>query len=254
MGKIKVGIVNYLNTKPLLYGIEHSPVIEAIELVPDYPSNIAALLLEDKIDIGLVPVEIIPRLPNAHIVTDYCIGCIGSVASVCLLSEVPLQRITKIILDYQSRTSASLIKILFENHWKQQVEWIDTSTDFRNQIKDTTAALVIGDRCLEYRNSVNCVYDLGEAWYDFTGLPFVFAAWVSNKKLPADFITAFSEANKLGVSAIEKVALQNKLSGYDSLTYFTKNIKYELNDKMREGLKLFLSYLEGTRQIKNVGD
>jgi len=244
LSKIKIGIVNYLNTKPLLYGIEHSPVREEIELVPDYPSNIAAMLLENKIDAGLVPVAIIPRLQEAHMITDYCIGCDGSVASVCLLSNVPMEKINKVLIDYQSRTSANLVKILIRKYWKIDVELVDTKADYRDQIKDDTAGLVIGDRCLEYRNKVKYAYDLGEAWKDFTGLPFVFAAWISNKKLPDEFVRDFNQANKLGLASIDEVIAENNFPYYSSETYFRKNINYHLNAEKKKGLELFLKYLE----------
>src|SRR5688500_8622220 len=110
--KIKVGIVNYLNTKPLLYGIERSPVLEEIELIKDYPSNIASALLKNEIDVGLVPVAIIPRLKYYELITDYCISCDGPVASVCLFSDVPLAEVETVLLDYQSRTSVELARIL----------------------------------------------------------------------------------------------------------------------------------------------
>ncbi len=116
--KIRVGAVSYLNTKPLLYGIQHSPIIDKIELKIDYPSRIAAMLLNDEIDIGLVPVAIIPKLREFHINTDYCIGSDGEVASVCLFSEVPIEKIETVLLDYQSRTSVQLAKILMKEYWK----------------------------------------------------------------------------------------------------------------------------------------
>ena len=243
LSKIRVGIVNYLNTKPLLYGIEHAPVRDKIELIPGYPAIIAAMLLEGKIDVGLVPVAIIPGLPEAHIITDYCIGCDGEVASVCLLSNVPLQQIKKVLLDYQSRTSTILVKILFEKYWKLEVEWADTQNDFRNQISGTTAGLVIGDRCLEYRVKVDFVYDLGEAWKDFTGLPFVFAAWIANKKLPKEFIEEFNQANKIGLLSIDKVVAENPYPLYDLDYYYHHNISYHLTADKRKGLDKFLSFL-----------
>ncbi len=243
MSKIKIGIVNYLNTKPLLYGIEHSPVKEKIELVPDYPANIAALLIENKIDAGLVPVAVIPRLKESYIITDYCIGAEGPVASVCLLSDVPLTEIKKVLIDYQSRTSANLVKILIKQYWKLEVELVDTKADFRHLIKGSTAGLVIGDRCLEYREKVQYAFDLAEAWRAFTGLPFVFAAWISNKALPVDFIQSFNAANRNGIEHIEEVAKQHPFASYDSLTYFSKNISYELTNEKRKGLQLFLQLL-----------
>jgi len=243
LSKIKIGIVNYLNTKPLLFGIEHSPVMDSIELVPDYPANIASLLIDDKIDAGLVPVAVIPRLKESYIITDYCIGAEGPVASVCLLSDVPLNQIRRVLIDYQSRTSANLVKILIKNYWKLEVELIDTQSDFRHQITGQTAGLVIGDRCLEYRHQVTYAYDLAEAWMSFTGLPFVFAAWISNKPLPADFISRFNAANKSGIDHIAEVAAANPFSHYDSLSYFSRNISYELTNEKRKGLTLFLRLL-----------
>lgn len=243
MSKIRVGIVNYLNTKPLLYGIENAPLIHGIELVPDYPANIAAMLLDDKIDMGLVPVAVIPRMKEWHIITQYCIGCDGAVASVCLLSEAPLHAIKKVLIDYQSRTSANLVRVLLRHYWKIEPELVDTKADFRNQIEGTTAGLVIGDRCLEYRDKVSYVYDLGLAWKDFTGLPFVFAAWIANKKLDSSFIEQFNKACENGIAAIDEVAEQNKFPNYDSRVYFRENISYTLDEEKRRGLEKFLQYL-----------
>src|SRR5580692_5951925 len=116
--KIRVGAVSYLNTKPLLYGIERASLISDIELVIDYPSRIAAMLLKGEIDIGLVPVAVIPEMAAFYINGDYCIGSDGPVASVCLFSEVPVERIETVLLDYQSKTSVQLAKVLLKNHWK----------------------------------------------------------------------------------------------------------------------------------------
>lgn len=244
MEKIKVGIVNYLNTKPLIYGLQQSPVINDIELIGDYPANIARLLLEGKIDMGLVPVAVIPHLKEYYINTDWCIGCDGPVASVGLFSEVPVAQIETVLLDYQSRTSVALAKILLRDHWKIQPELVDTSkTDFRANIKGTTAGVVIGDRALEQRSKSAYVYDLGEAWKQMTGLPFVFAAWVSNKKLPADFITSFNEANQAGVNCIPSVVVTTPYPTFDLHAYYTRYISYQLDQPKRKALKLFLSKL-----------
>ena len=91
---------------------------DEIELNFEYPSKVAAQLLNDEIDIGLVPIAVIPSLKTPHIISDYCIGTEGEVASVCLFSEVPIDQITSICLDYQSRTSVVLLKILLKKYWK----------------------------------------------------------------------------------------------------------------------------------------
>ena len=242
--KIRVGAVSYLNTKPLLYGIEQANIINEIILQIDYPSRIAAMLLQDEIDIGLVPVAIIPELKEHYICTDYCIGSNGDVASVCLFSEVTIDKIEKVLLDYQSKTSVQLVKILLKEYWKIDPELIDTKEDFRENIKGTTAALIIGDRALEQRSISPYVYDLGFAWKDFTGLPFIFAAWISNKKLDDEFVKKFNDANKYGVENINKLLTHIRYDNFDLHQYYTKHISYFLDEEKRKGLNLFLDYLK----------
>ena len=240
---IKVGAVSYLNTKPLLYGIKNGFVIENMELTEGYPAKIAEMLLNDEIDVGLVPVAILPKMKDHYIVSDYCIGAEGPVASVCLFSEVPLDKIEKVLLDYQSRTSVALAKILLNSYWKISPVLEDAKEDFREHITGTTAAVVIGDRAFEQRTKSRYVYDLAETWKTFTGLPFVFAAWIANKKLPDDFIARFNTANAIGLNTIDKVVDENPYSLYDLKKYFTQNISYNLTPEKKEGLKKFLSLL-----------
>jgi chorismate dehydratase len=241
--KIKVGIVNYLNTKPLVYGIQRSAVTDRLILVEDYPANVARMLVEGSIDVGLVPVAVIPHLQEHHIISDYCIGCTGPVASVAIFSEVPIHDIQTVLLDYQSRSSVALAKVLMREYWKIHPKLTDTRSDYRSLIKGTTAGVVIGDRALEQRKKSPYIYDLGEAWIEYTGLHFVFAAWVSNKPLPEDFISEFNAANKLGLQHIDEVVAENPFPFFDLHQYYTKHISYELTPEKRKGLEKFLSFL-----------
>ena len=238
--KIRVGAVSYLNTKPLIYGLEQGMMKDEVELVIDYPANIAAALLNDEIDIGLVPVAIIPEMANYQIVSDYCISSDGAVASVCLFSEVPVEEIDIVLLDYQSRTSVKLVQLLLKEYWKIDPTFEKASVDFRDKIKGKTAAVVIGDRAFEQRQVSKYVYDLGLAWRNLTGLPFVFAAWVSNKPIEAAFITKFNEANEFGLSNISKVVEQNPYELFDLEQYYTRFIQYRLTMANRKGMKVFL--------------
>jgi chorismate dehydratase len=241
---IRVGAVSYLNTKPLMYAFKHGLKLEGVEIVEEYPSKLASMLLNDEVDVGLVPVAILPKLKEHYIITDYCIGAERAVASVCLFSEVPLEKIEKVVLDYQSKTSVALARLLMENYWKLPVVFEEAKENFRDEIKGTTAAVVIGDRAFEQRKVSAYKYDLAENWIKFTGLPFVFAAWVANKKLPEDFIKAFNEANKQGLQNIDAVVAENLSPYYDLKTYYTKNISYELTPEKRKGLEKFLSFLK----------
>jgi len=243
--KIKVGIVNYLNTAPLIYGLKNSPVIDNIELIPDYPANLAKDLLAGTIDLGLVPVAVVPQLEQWWLMSDYCIGCEGPVASVCVFSDVPIENVERVLLDYQSRTSVELAKLLIRDYWKLNAELIDASEDFQQHIKGTTAGLVIGDRSFAQRKVSKYAYDLGDAWKSFTGLPFVFAAWISNKPLDADFISSFNSANEYGIKNISKVIASLNFNGSVNLEeYFKKYISYNLDNAKREALKKFLQHLK----------
>lgn len=244
--QISVAAVSYLNTKPLLYGISQHPVRNQLNLVQDYPANIARMLLADEADLALIPVAMIPRIPHPHIVTDYCIGAEGPVASVCIFSEVPMEQITHVYLDYQSRTSVNLARILLQEYWQKEVILIDASgEDYRQQIKGTTAGVVIGDRALEQRTCTPFIYDLAEAWIAHTGLPFVFAAWVANKPLPPAFTTQFNEANALGLARMDEVIAGLSCATYNLDIYFKKNISYERTLQKMQGLDLFLKKLSG---------
>jgi len=239
--KIRVGAVSYLNTKPLLYGIYRSDLMEEIDLKTDYPARIATMLLEDEIDVGLVPVSIIPRMREYHINTNYCIGSQGPVASVCIFSDNPLDRVNTVLLDYQSRTSVQLAKLLLREYWKIKPRLVEAGEDFREQIKGDTAGLVIGDRALEQRLISPYIYDLGEAWQKLTGLPFVYAAWISNKKLDDGFVHRFEQANGVGVRDISSVLEGEKFQLYDLFCYYSKNISYILDSEKFKGLERFIN-------------
>jgi len=243
--KIRVGAVSYLNTKPLLYGLQHHAISESIELIEDYPANLAKALEENTIDIGLVPVAVIPKLPEAHIISNYCIGATGPVASVSIFSQVPMESITSVYLDYQSKTSVNLARILLKNYWKQDVLLLEAPSNFMDLIDGSTAAVIIGDRALEKYNSYAYRYDLAEAWINYTGKPFVFATWVANKPIDELFIANFNEANGIGLKNIDTIVeqLSHKNNSYDLHTYFTKNISYTLDAAKKEGMAQFLSLL-----------
>lgn len=247
LDKIRVGIVNYLNTQPLLYGLERSPVADKIELIGDYPSRIAELLLNDKIDLGLVPVAVLNIMDSYHIIGNHCIGTEGEIASVALFSEVPMEAIEKVYLDYQSRTSVALLKYLMKEYWGIRPTIIEAKDDsYLLEIKDKTAGLVIGDRAFRQRKVSTFIYDLGSEWRSITGLPFVFAAWVSKKPLSEDFIAAFDTANQMGLDHITEITKSLNFDLYDLEKYYRLHLSYDLDEAKRKGMALFLKYISET--------
>jgi len=213
------------------------------ELLFDYPANIAQKLLHHKIDIGLVPVAVLPSLKEYHIISDFCIGTTGTVASVCLFSDVPMAEIKEVLLDYQSRTSVALLKILLKDHWKLNPLLTAAENNFREQIGGFTAGLVIGDRAFEQRLKSKYIYDLGEAWVAMTGEPFVFAAWVSNRQLDNAFIEKFNAATGAGFEHLDIIVARNPYKPFDLMAYYKENISYQLDDAKRKALQHFLQLM-----------
>lgn len=244
MKKIKIAAVSYLNTKPLLYGIKQSKLAHTIDLIEDYPANIAAMLLNNQIDIGLVPVAVLPQLKEYYLISNYCIGANNQVASVSLFAQQPIDKITTVLLDYQSRTSVALTKILLKHYWKKDIEFIAANENYIESIQSFTAGVIIGDRALQLRKRFAYNYDLATAWQSFSGLPFVFATWVANKKMENSFIADFNAANEVGLRNIDEVVQQINFPYYDIKHYYTHNISYEFDAAKKQALDLFIELLK----------
>jgi len=246
--KIKISIVNYTNTMPYKWALKRSDLLDKIDLQEDIPSICAQKLKFGQVDIALVPVALLPELNSYFIETDFCISADGKVDSVKLYSEVPLNQIKTITLDYQSKSSVTLIKVLAKFFWKLDVGFRDGSPGFENEIKNSNAAVIIGDRTFLLNKKYSFEFDLAEEWKKFTNLPFVFAAWVSIEKLPVSFINEFNSALKYGVNNIQQAVNDDfkstSLSKKDAFNYLSKRINYNLTADKRKGLQLFLEFIK----------
>ena len=240
---LKISAVSYLNTIPFIHGLKQSELIKTIDLQLDYPSICADKLINGTVDLALVPVAVIPKLKEAYIISDYCIGANGAVDTVCLYSDVPIEEIESIALDYQSRTSVALLKILLKEYWQLNPELKKANVGFEENIKGNHAALVIGDRAFALNTKHAYIYDLSAIWKEMTGLPFVFAAWVANTKLPMDFIISFNKALEKGLSNID-TALALEGDSYPNCKnpedYLNNKISYNLDVEKQKGMELFL--------------
>jgi chorismate dehydratase len=243
---MRLSAVSYLNTKPFIYGIYKSDLADHIELSLDIPSVCAQKLLDGTADAALTPVAIIPSLPQAYIISDYCIGAVGAVQTVCLYSQTPLEDIKAVYLDFHSKTSVALTRILFQHYWGLSPDFIPAEPGFEEKITGETAGLIIGDRAIQFAPKFKYAYDLGTAWTNWTGLPFVFAAWVSVRPLKPEFIVRFNEALKTGLDHIpELIKILPTFPDFDLEAYYRDNISYRLDDKKWTALQLFLSYIAG---------
>ena len=150
------------------------------------------------------------------------------------------------MLDYQSRSSVALTRVLCEQFWKINPKFINAKPDYEKNIKLNTAGLIIGDRAYGYTKKYKYVYDLSEQWEQFTKLPFVFACWVSRRKLNSNVEKEFSNALNFGLSNLEKAleSLQNNFdTSIDKNKYLTEIISYNLDEEKEKAMKLFLSFL-----------
>jgi chorismate dehydratase len=248
MDKIRISAVKYANTYPFIYGLMESGFEKRVVLETDHPADCAAKLISGRVDIGLIPVAALPLVKDHHIISDYCIGANGNVRTVMLLSNSPFEEIRNIYLDYRSLSSVNLTKVLAKNSWKREFNWINTSKafDFLN-ISLEEAVVLIGDQCFEFENSFRYKIDLAMEWKKFSGLPFVFACWTSNKHLDNVFIKEFNQALQLGVNNIDAVADKfgqtGTITGEILRTYLIENIDFNFNDEKKTGLKLFLELM-----------
>ena len=221
----------------------------------DIPAVCAEKLLKNEVDLGLAPVAVIPKLKEYFLFPDFCIGANGSVRSVMLYSEVPLKEIKKIYLDNQSRTSVMLVRILAKYFWKISPEWIQAKDGYEKNISSTTAGLIIGDRnfSLPFLNSSSIgktkrmfAFDLPEQWKLFTGLPFVFACWISNKELKEQNAISFYKALKFGLENKDKVIkeLSNEYDEKLIANYLNHCIDYSFDAPKKTAMELFLKLCE----------
>ncbi|MGK6353316.1 menaquinone biosynthetic enzyme MqnA/MqnD family protein [Parapedobacter sp. DT-150] len=237
MEKVNVSAVSYTNTLPFIYGLQHSSIRDRLTLSLDIPSRCADKLINNEADLGIVPVAALLDIPNAEIVSDYCLGATGAVNSVFIFSKRPINEISTLRLDGQSRTSNQLAQILLRDYWKREVTLTTAA--------EADAYVEIGDRTFGKQHQHPYAYDLALYWQKLTGLPFTFAAWVANKPLPTAFIQAFNEALAYGLDHREALIeqLPQRLD-FDYRQYLMEHIDYHYDDAKKTAVRTFLGLMK----------
>lgn len=242
---IRISAVSYLNTKPFIYGLLKNSIAKDIDLNLDIPAMCAQKLKAGTIDLALTPVAILPELNEWHLVSDFCIGADGKVDTVCIYSDVPIEKAKAIYLDFHSRSSAALTRVLCRDYWQIEPTFLKSQEGYQQQIKGSTAGLIIGDRAIGQDKNYAYCYDLADIWKQWTGLPFVFAAWISTKPLPAPFVKRFNNALAAGLELLpELIKILPTVKGFDLEHYFKTSISYSLDNPKKEALSKFLSILK----------
>ncbi|MEW4561599.1 menaquinone biosynthesis protein [Bremerella sp. JC770] len=247
--KARVGAVRYLNTKPLVHGLDGAN--PPFTLSFDYPSHLA-----DQLSLGLLDVALIPSIEyflgdGYRIITDACIGCLGPVWSVKIFFRVPPKQVQTLALDEGSRTSAALAKILLAERLgvRPRLQALPLGSDMRDCEAD--AILLIGDRAI-HPPAIDAVevWDLGETWVDWTGLPFVFAMWVARPNVPTEAIAQrLMQARNSGLESLPEIAQREaakyQLTTSECFQYFHDNLHFTLGPQEKAALTRYYDYAVG---------
>lgn len=239
---IRTIAVDYHNTLPLRAGLEALVDDGTLSLDLAHPASATRRFQRGEYLLGLLPVAAHLSVPEATFTGEHGIVARGTVGSVGIFSEVPLGSVDELYLDHDSRSSVLLARVLLRHHWRLSPKLIKAQKGYRSRISGRTAGVIIGDPAIEARSKFAHYYDLGEAWYQMTGLPFVFAAWLAGLPMSAQFVARFDEAQAAGVRRREALAreFQPLVPDYNLEAYFTRQINYEITPDARRGLRLFL--------------
>jgi chorismate dehydratase len=243
--KLRVGIVNFLNSKPLAWGFlkgHHADLF-----APSYhpPAVVARLLAQGNLDIGLIPSIEVQRIPNLRVLPDMCVAAHHEVRSVLLVSRVPISEVRRVALDTNSRTSATLIRILLRERWGLSPEYVHERPDPERMLAEADAALVIGDPALRVDRERYLITDLAAEWKELTGLPFVFAVWAVRPEVEIpDLPFYFKSSLRYGLSSLDtlvrEAAAEMGLDTSEVRAYLTENLSFFLQkEEMVETLDAF---------------
>lgn len=240
----RIGAVSFINTKPLVEGLDTNPTIE---LTYDLPGILADELRSGSLDAALIPVVEFLRGVGTHVVPGISIASRGKVKSVRLLSRMPAEELTSIAVDQGSRTSVALLRILLAEKYHILPDFHVFSPERGEWFERYPAVLVIGDQALREVSSAEHVYDLGQLWNELTGLPFVFAFWVYRDREKGEALTRLlGEARQAGLEHLEAIAERAALrKGFEPetvLAYLRDHLHYDLGPEEIRGLELFNEY------------
>ena len=247
----RIAASTYLNSAPLIWSFLHGTQRGTVDFIDAVPARCAQLLSQNEVDAALVPVIEYQRIPDRALVPDVCVGSLNEVLSVVLVAKnTQLEDIRTIALDESSRTSATLVKVIFREFLGREPEWTTRSPNLDEMLDRNDAALIIGDPGMTFPRTGLKVWDMASLWRNYTGFGFVFAMWmVRDQKIDVDFAGARDE----GVTRIEEIveAYKDRIP-MDLKKYLTENIVYRIDDSMRRGLELYFELASKHRLIERV--
>ena len=243
---LRLAASSYLNSAPLIWSFWHGPRrAEAVLLTDAAPARCAAMLAQGEVAAALIPVIEYQRLPDVALVPDVCVASRGPVRSVVLATkDMALKDVRRVAVDTSSRTSATLIKILFREFVGHEPVWQSAAPDLSAMLADNDAAVLIGDPAMTFPRTGLQVYDLASLWREFTGYGFVFAMWAMRRAAIASAAHInFAAARDEGVACIPEIvaayASELGLPDTELRSYLLDNICFTLDDDLRAGMQLY---------------
>ena len=241
---------SYLNSAPLIWSFLYGSHRGDVDFIEAVPARCAQLLAESAVEGALIPVIEYQRIAGGLLVPNVCVGSRKEVLSVVLVSKNrSLEEIRTVALDESSRTSATLVKIIFREFLRREPEWTTSAPNLDQMLEQNDAALIIGDPGMTFRRQGLNVWDMASLWREHTGLGFVFAMWMvredaAERARAVDFAGARDE----GVAHIEEIvrSYQDKIpmSVAELRNYLTENIVFDVDESMEKGLRLYFDLAE----------
>jgi chorismate dehydratase len=237
--QLRLGSVSYLNAKPLIYGLDDNP---RVSLALDVPSKLADLLQSGAVDVALLPVIDYQRLENLRIVPAGGIGCNGPTLTVRVFSRQPMDRIDTLACDPDSHTSVALVSVIFAERYGRTLRRIDLRDP---SVPVDAARLLIGDKVItEEPRGFPHQLDLGQAWHELTGLPFVFATWMSRPGAElGDWPAVLERGKREGLADVESILDRHAARlGWPreiARKYLTEYLKFDVGPRELEAIRLF---------------
>jgi chorismate dehydratase len=261
---LRVGIVNYLNSRPLAWSFLGGRVEPGIDTRFLPPSQVADQLAAGDLDVGLIPSIEVQRIPGLTILPGLCVAATREVRSVLLLSRCPIPQIERLALDENSRTSASLVRILLQEIYGVAPVCVTAAPRLADMMEQADAALIIGDPALSVDRSGFYVLDLAAEWRRLTGRPFVFAVWAIREGVDLGrWQDLFHHSLEQGRAEIEdlvqQASLEMNLSAQVLREYLTGCLSFELGPEEQEGLAEFYrraqvhGFIDERRDVDGLG-
>lgn len=243
--RLRIGVVPYMNAKPLIYGLNQMG--DAIELVFEVPSRLPDMLNNGRIDVSLIPSIEYFRNGGYAIIPGISISSLGAVESVKVFSKTPLREIRTVALDTSSLTSCALTRIILHEKFHLSPQYTPWNGTYNVAGIDADAALVIGDNAMRVNENGYVALDLGQAWFDHTGLPFVYAIWAVKKDSHVSGINnLLRDAKEAGILSVKTLAIsesqRTQFTREQCLRYLTHSIRYELGDEEIKGFGAFYQH------------